>query len=167
MSPPKQKLKRSYQKDRRRIKLVTTTVGFIRVRKRRLKDKWRWRQNSKGNWRKVRDKNAPTESRSYDLVRAVRINGEPRHKFVLGFGSPVSKYVSVRRGITLFWARSFYRMTRHGFSKDQRFHVAEKLKRKGIPLPTVKECREERRRILSGGRQIQDGGLTMRRIMTK
>ena len=41
---------------------MVTTVGFIRVRRRKLKEKWCWRRNSKGAVLKVRDKNAPTES---------------------------------------------------------------------------------------------------------
>jgi hypothetical protein len=32
-------------------------------------------------------------------------------------------------------------MARHGFTKDQQFQIADKLRRKGIPLPTVKECK--------------------------
>jgi hypothetical protein len=118
---------------------MVTTVGFIRVRKRKLTPKFRWHKNKRGTYRKVRDKSAPTQSFSYDLVRAVRINGKPRHKFVLGFGSPVSGwYSSVER----FWARAFGKMARHGFTKDQQFQIAEQLKRKGIPLPTVKECKK-------------------------
>jgi hypothetical protein len=90
-------------------------------------------------YRKVRDKDAPTQSFSYDLVRAVRINGKPRHKFVLGFGSPVSRWYN---SVEPFWLRAFARMARHGFSKAQQFEIAEQLKRKGIPLPSVKECKE-------------------------
>jgi hypothetical protein len=137
-------LKRSYHKRRARTELVTT-VGFIRVRKRKLKPKYRW-SKSKDKWGchyKIWDKSALV-SLSYDLVRAVRINGQPRHKFVLGFGSPASRYMSERRGITFFWMHSFDRMEEHGFPREQRFHIAEMLACKGIPLPTVKECRVER-----------------------
>lgn len=127
--------------------MVTTTVGFIRFRRRKLKPKFRW-SKGKDKWGfryKIWDKAAPV-SLSYDLVRAVRINGQPRHKFVLGFGSPVSvsKCVGERRVITFFWMHSFDRMEEHGLPKEQRFHIAEMLAGKGIPLPTVKECRTEK-----------------------
>jgi hypothetical protein len=109
----------------RSTKLVTTdeTVGFIRVRKRKLKPDYLGR---------IR------ESVSYDLVRAVRINGKPRHKFVLGFGSPVSRYYD---SAVPFWGRVFARTAHHGFSKPQQFQIADQLRRKNIPLPTVKECK--------------------------
>jgi hypothetical protein len=141
------KSKRSYHKRRGPENLVTTTVGFIRVRKRKLKPKFRWSKGTdKGGCRyKIWDKTAPT-SLSYDLVRAVRINGQPRHKFVLGFGSPASasKGMGERRGITFFWMHSFDRMEEQGFPREQRFHIAEMLACKGIALPAVKECRVEK-----------------------
>ena len=56
----------------------------------------------------------------------------------LDFGSPVSRWHNF---IVPFWARVFARTARHGFSKAQQFEVAEQLKRKGIPFPTVKECK--------------------------
>jgi hypothetical protein len=136
------KLKRSYHK-RARAGSVVTTVGFIRVRKRKLKPKYRWYTPSTGRYagisRKVQIPDSTVESVSYDLVRAVRINGEPRHKFVLGFGNFTSRW---NKSVEPFWVRSFSKIERHGFTKDQRFEIAEKLKRKGIPLPTVKECKE-------------------------
>jgi len=55
---------------------LVTTPGFIRVRKRRLQDSI-WRRCAR-------------YSMSFDLVRAERINGQPRHKFVLGLGSQQS-----------------------------------------------------------------------------
>jgi hypothetical protein len=121
------------------VRFMVTTVGFIRVRKRKLKPKFRWSKGKDkwGGYYKIWDKSGPT-SFSYDLVRAVRINGEPRHKFVLGFGSPVSRWTNSTEH---FWVRAFNKMARHGFSKDQQFQIAEQLKRKGIPLPTVKECK--------------------------
>jgi hypothetical protein len=130
---------RSYHKRRGRTELVTTTVGFIRVRKRKLKPKYRWSKSKDkfGCHYKIWDKSAPT-SLSYDLVRAVRINGQPRHKFVLGFGSPVSRW---NESVVPFWGRVFQRTAKHGFTKDQQFAIADQLKRKGIPLPTVKECK--------------------------
>jgi hypothetical protein len=47
-------------------------VGFIRVRRRSLTPYW---------------EHSATASASYDIVRAVRIDGKPRHVFVLGLGS--------------------------------------------------------------------------------
>jgi hypothetical protein len=134
MTPRSQpKSKRSYHKERER------TVGFIRVRKRKLKPKYRW-SKGKDKWGchyKIWDKRVP-ESVSYDLVRAVRINGQPRHKFVLSFGSPVSRWDNSTIG---FWVRAFAGMARHGFTQDQQFQITEKLKRKGISLPTVKDSK--------------------------
>jgi hypothetical protein len=125
--------------------LVTT--GFIRVRRRKLKGKLRpWRRGEKERaltycrniyeFNRLRRIEPPSESASYDLVRAVRVGGKPRHKFVLGFGSITNR----DRKFALFWIRSFYRMAEHGFTKEQCFQIAEKLKHKGVPLPTVAEC---------------------------
>jgi hypothetical protein len=81
---------RSYQECAPAPNMVTT-VGFIRVRKRKLKPKYRWHTPSRGRYagisRKVEIPDSSVESVSYDLVRAVRINGKPRHKFVLGWFS--------------------------------------------------------------------------------
>jgi hypothetical protein len=119
---------------------LMATVGFIRVRKRKLKPKYRW-SKGKDKWGchyKIWDKSAQTAV-SYDLVRAVRISGQPRHKFVLGFGSPVSRWYN---SVEPFWARAFASMARHGLSKAQQFEIAEKLRRKRIPLPSVNECEQ-------------------------
>jgi hypothetical protein len=130
--------------------MVTTheTVGFIRVRRRKLKPQYQWYTPKRGRYagisRKVENHEYANESRSYDLVRAVRINGQPRHKFVLGFGSPKSRWIPESMAIPAFWTRSFARMEKHGFNKEQRFAIAEMLASKGIPLPTVKECRKEK-----------------------
>src|SRR5262245_29783500 len=58
------------------------TIGFIRTRKRKIK-------GGHPDWREYRALNGKlaTTSISFDLVRAVRVNGKPRHEFVLGFGS--------------------------------------------------------------------------------
>jgi hypothetical protein len=156
-SRSKPELKRSYHKRRGRAELVTT-VGFIRVRRRKLKPKYRWYTPPTGRYagisRKVEIPDSSVESVSYDLVRAVRINGEPRHKFVLGFGSPVSRWWG--NSTIHFWARVFRRMARHGFSKDQQFQIAEKLKRKGIPLPTVKECKAGKARAIEWNEAYPD-----------
>ena len=44
------------------------------------------------------------------------------------------------KSVESFWFWAFAKMARHGFTKAQQFQIAEQLKRKGIPLPTVKEC---------------------------
>jgi len=118
------------------------TTGFIRVRRRKLKPKYEWYTPSRGMYagisRKREIPNSAVEVLNYDLVRAVRINGQPRHKFVLGFGSPVSKWSDSTVG---FWMRVLEGTASHGFTKDQQFQVADQLRRKGIPLPTLKECK--------------------------
>jgi hypothetical protein len=75
----------------------------------------------------------------------VRIKGQPRHKFVLGFGPPVSRWDNSTVG---FWRRVLSRTEKHGFTKDQQFQIVDQLRRKGIPLPTVKECKERNARAI-------------------
>jgi hypothetical protein len=123
------------------------TTGFIRVRRRKLKPKYRW-SKGKDKWGchyKIWDKTAPT-SLSYDLVRAVRINGQPRHKFVLGFGSPVGSRWG--QSPIEFWMRVLRRTKGHGFTKAQQSQIIEQLKRKGIPLPTLAECKKRKAQSL-------------------
>jgi hypothetical protein len=108
-------------------------AGFIRVRKRKLKgghpDLRTWR---------LREGRAAIASTSFDLVRAVRVNGKPRHKFVLGLGS----LKSYERGsIVWFWVRVVWRLTKHGFDADQRRRLAAEMVRKGARLPMADECR--------------------------
>lgn len=55
-------------------------LGFIRLRKRSLK-------GYDPSWREYRPGVRATASTSFDLVRAVRVDGKPRHDFVLGLGS--------------------------------------------------------------------------------
>jgi len=61
-------------------------LGFVRVRKRKLK-------GGHADWRDYRESRGllATASASFDLVRAVRANGKPRHKFVFGLGSVKDK----------------------------------------------------------------------------
>jgi hypothetical protein len=136
---------------------MVTTVGFIRVRKRKLKPKYRWYTPSRGRYagisRKVEIPDSSVESVSYDLVRAVRINGKPRHKFVLGFGSPLSRWSNSTIG---FWRRVLGRTESHGFTKDQQFQIADLLRRKGIPLPSVKECKAAKAKAIEWNEAYPD-----------
>lgn len=105
------------------------TVGFVRVRKRQIK----------GGHPDMRDYRAnngtlATTSASFDLVRAVRVDGKPRHQFVLGLGS--QKDVE-RNGYGWFWSRAIHRMTKHGLTESQRQHLIAEMVRKGARPPTI------------------------------
>jgi hypothetical protein len=100
-------------------------AGFIRVRKRKLK-------GCRG-----------TSSRSFDVVRAVRINGKPRHKFVLGLGS--QKSGASGNDAARMLLRAIGRMKDHGLSESQRRSLLDELVRKGARRPTAAECEAWRR----------------------
>jgi hypothetical protein len=110
-------------------------VGFIRVRKRKIK-------GGHAEWREYRARNGTlaTTSTSYDLVRAVRVNGKPRHKFVLGLGS--LKDYERDSDVVWFWVRALRRMIRHGLDENQRQRLAAEMARKGARLPTTLECEQ-------------------------
>jgi hypothetical protein len=95
-------------------------VGFIRVRRRTLTPYW---------------EHSATASASYDIVKAVRVGGKPRHRFVLGLGS----LKNVERGRTHFWNRAVGSMVRHGLSEEQRRYFLAAMVRKGARLPTREE----------------------------
>lgn len=103
--------------------------GFVRVRKRALKG------GHFPEWRKHR------ASMSFDLVRAVRVDGKPRHKFVLGLGSQ-KDVEEIDSAICWFWARAVRRMIGHGLSESQRFRLVAEMVRKGARLPTIEECQK-------------------------
>ena len=73
------------------------TIGFIRVRKRKIK-------GGHAEWRDYHAANGTLAetSASFDLVRAVRVNGKPRHEFVLGLGS--QKNVLWASKLAWFWS---------------------------------------------------------------
>ena len=129
------------------------TTGFIRVRRRKLKPKYEWYTPSRGMYagisRKREIPNSAVEVLNYDLVRAVRINGQPRHKFVLGFGSPASASngMGERRGITFFWMHSFDRMEEHGFPRATLSHRRDVGGQ--ASAPPVKEWVERRRTLVA------------------
>jgi hypothetical protein len=86
-------------------------LGFIRVRKRKLK-------GGHPQWRACRTRTGTLQSHSssFDLVKAVRVNGKPRHQFVLGLGS--QKNVDRWHELGWFWSRAIRKMIRHGLSDD-------------------------------------------------
>ena len=96
-------------------------IGFVRVRKRQLKGAQRARYG-----RPI------TSSASFDLVRAVRVNGRPTHRFVLGLGSQKSIDPD---GPCWFWIRAIHRMIRHGLTESQRHRLMAEMVRKGARLP--------------------------------
>lgn len=108
-------------------------LGFIRVRKRTLK-------GGDASWRAYRERAGTlvTASMSFDLVRAVRVDGKPRHKFVLGLGSlKDNRGCSVLAG---FWIQAIRKMRRHGLDVQQRHCLANQMARKGAPWPTAEQC---------------------------
>jgi hypothetical protein len=97
-------------------------IGFIRVRKRKLK-------GGHGFYGK-----RATSSVSFDLVRAVRVDGKPRHEFLLGFGS--QKDIECNHDLCRFWVHAIHRMTRHELAEEQRQRLISEMVRKGARLPT-------------------------------
>ena len=114
---------------------VDETIGndvamFVRVRRRKIK-------GGHPEWRLYRERTGAlrTASASYDLVRAVRIDGKTRQKFVLGLGS--LKHPASERELARFWWRALRRMISHGLSEERRAGVVLELERKGVPLPAA------------------------------
>ena len=108
------------------------TIGFIRTRQRKIKGGPR-------HLLKYRARNGilATKSTSFDLVRAVRVNGKLRHQFVLGLGSQKD---FERFCTESFWRKAIYRLNKHGLNKDQRKRLLIQMVRKGAKLPTIEEC---------------------------
>jgi hypothetical protein len=108
-------------------------VGFIRVRKRKLK-------GGHPQWRAYRARagNLASASRSFDLVRAVRVDGKPRHQFVLGLGS--QKDAATGRLAAHMLLLAIGKMKRHGLNEYQRRGLLAELIRKGARRPTVADC---------------------------
>jgi hypothetical protein len=100
--------------------LVTTpNGGFIRVRKRKLKG-------------------LAASSMSFDLVRALRVNGKPRHEFVLGLGS--QKDADHDWALCQFWVHAIQRMAKRGLAEDRRQRLIAEMVRKGARVPTIAQC---------------------------
>lgn len=102
-----------------------SSVGFVRVRRRKLK-------GGNGSWSRVR---APKASASYDIVKAERVNGKPRHRFVLGLGSLKDK--PHNNDLEWFWIWAFQKMSRYGLTKEQSHRIAIKIANKGASLPRL------------------------------
>jgi hypothetical protein len=114
--------------------LIGNYGGFIRARRRQLHKYLRYKTRYQKHYPKI--------STSFDIVRAVRINGEPRHVFVLGLGSQHD--LEFYQGAVLrFWLCAISSMKRHGLSDSQRSRVASDMVRKGARLPTVEDCDRE------------------------
>jgi hypothetical protein len=62
-------------------------------------------------------------------VRAVRVDGKPRHVFALGLGSLKDVETSGRRAY--FWQHAVERMVAHGLSERRRAHLIAAMVRKG------------------------------------
>jgi hypothetical protein len=101
------------------------SLGFIRVRHRTFASRYP----------------VKVGSASYDLVRAVRIDGKPRHKFVLSLGSlKDERPLRYKHSLTYFWIEAMARMKRHGLNEPERRQIADALVRKGVDLPSLEEC---------------------------
>lgn len=109
--------------------------GFVRVRRRKLKGghpDMRAYRASRGT--------VATASVSFDLVRAVRVNGKPRHKFIFGLGSQKDHEHS--GALFWFWLRAIRKMKGHEVDLDQRRRLAAEMVRKGARLPTATDLEE-------------------------
>jgi hypothetical protein len=103
------------------------TAGFIRVRRRDVRATV---------WKRA------TTSESFDIVRAVRIDGKPRHKFVLGLGSLKGYDRDSSWNRAAFFCLANFRMARFaGLNEAQRRHFIDELIRKGIALPEHADIR--------------------------
>jgi hypothetical protein len=110
-------------------------TGFVRVRRRTLK-------GGHPDWREYRRRHGclHTTSCSFDLVQAVRLNGKPRQRFLLGLGSIKD---SEREGrLVNFWLQVIFRLGKSGFKPKRRRLILAQMARKGAPLPSVAACNE-------------------------
>ena len=104
-----------------------------------------WSDQRRGSVRlhfRPRNWSGATASASYDIVQAVRVNCEPRHKFVLGLGTQNNS--NGVGNVVGFWTTAIRRMKKNGISKDQRKYFAVACARKGARLPTKTECENYR-----------------------
>lgn len=114
----------------------TAAVGYVRIRKRTLKGGRPGRSS--------RCCERARSSVSLDLVRAVRVNGKPRRRFVLGLGSLKDER---ERRLMRFWVNALGSMRRYGLDARRRRKFAFEIVRKGAPLPTAAECDEFDQRL--------------------
>jgi hypothetical protein len=118
------------------LRAQTTHYGFVRVRKRKLKG------GSHGWLAKA--------SVSFDLVRAVRVNGKPRHKFVLGLGSQKGERRGWHDNVMRFWTSAVRRMRRHGIPEEEQRRILAEMVRKGARPPTLADCEDYARDWVAG-----------------
>jgi hypothetical protein len=78
-------------------------------------------------------------SASYDLVHAVRINGKPRQKFLLGLGS-LKNPPEYENRLCWFWHYALCKMRRHGLSETKQKTIVESMIAKGATKPTREQC---------------------------
>jgi hypothetical protein len=90
--------------------VVIKNIGFVRVRKRALKD--------------------GGSAVTFDLLRSLRIDGKPTNKFVMTIGTQRSDRDDPR-----FWPRAVARMVAHGLPAQQRQRLVEEMVRKGAKPP--------------------------------
>ena len=109
----------------------TATVGYVRIRKRTLKGGTPERPSRRFG--------GARSSVSFDIVRAVRVNGKSRQRFVLGLGPLTDER---ERHQMRFWVNALGSMRRYGLDAQQRRKFAFEMVRKGAPLPTAAECDE-------------------------
>jgi hypothetical protein len=109
-------------------------IGFVRVRKRTLKGG----HLSNQGWRR-RAGILATAAMSFDVVRAARVNGKPRHQFVFGIGSIKNRME--KRDLAWFWLRALWRMERAGLDAEQRRALADEMRRKGATALTADQWR--------------------------
>jgi hypothetical protein len=64
----------------------------------------------------------------------VRVNGKPRHEFVLGLASQKDNVEQSDR--CWFWVHAVRQMTEHGISEPQRHRLIIEMIRNGAKLPT-------------------------------
>ena len=106
----------------------TPKIGFVRVRKRKLK----------GAQRASYDRPI-TSSTSFDIIRSVRVDGRPQHQFVLGLGS---QKIIDPHGPCRFWIEAIRRMIRYGLTEAQRRQLIGEMAAKGARLPP--DCDQHR-----------------------
>ena len=76
---------------------------------------------------------------SFDVVRAARVNGKPRHQFVFGIGSIKNRME--KRDLAWFWLQALWRMKRAGLDAEQRRALADEMRRKGATALTADQWR--------------------------
>jgi hypothetical protein len=106
------------------------TIGFIRVRRRPL-----YSRDPRKHF-----------GRSFDIVRAVRIDGQPTHEFVLGLGS-LNETRPAAFDVCDFWLGALDRMKRHGLSPNKRRKFVEAMVTKGVQRPTITQIRNYQTQI--------------------